>query len=158
MLERIYFSMIVQQNNTISLSIIATISLVAFVLTAFSISFIPVSADPFGIFDYENPQVVKIQGLRAHLFETHDAAHKADASEIGMHMNMANEEITQFLRNLTAEGTTANQDSQELSKILQSVNMQFDELVTLAHNGNMTGVMTTLNSTDQQLANLVDNS
>jgi hypothetical protein len=146
-----------QSRDRMFLSTIAISFLIAFLITGFSIILIPISADPFGVFDFEDPQVVKIQGLRAHLFETHDAAHKANASEIVMHVNMANEEISQFLDNLTAgEATSASSlDPQELSNALKSVNMQLNEIVTLANTGNMTGVMTRLDSAEQQLDGLV---
>ena len=74
-----------------------------------------------------------------------------------MHVNMANEEISQLLDNLTAgEITSASGgESQEISNALQSVNMQLNEIVTLANYGNMTEVMTRLDSAEQELDGFV---
>lgn len=120
-------------------------------------TFVSVSADPFGIFNYENPYLVKIQGLRAHLFETHDAPHKSNLPEIVMHLKMANEEIPQLLQqNLSTSETISNQDSQKLNNTLNLIKMQLSEINALANNNNMTGVMTNLKYTDKHLSSLLD--
>lgn len=62
--------------------------------------------------------LVQIQALRANLFETNDAAHKSNVTETVMHSNMANEEITQLLLNLSKLETISKQDSQKLHNIL----------------------------------------
>ena len=106
-------------------------------------TFVSVSGDPFGIFNYKNPLFVKIKGLRAHLFETHDASHKSNITEIVMNVKMANEEISQLLQNLTTAKTISHLDSQKLNNTLNLVKMQLSQINTLANNNNMTGVMTT---------------
>ena len=100
--------------------------------------------------------LVQIQALRAHLFETNDAAHKSNVKETVMHLNMADEEITQLLQNLSKSETISKQDSQKLHNILNLVQMQLSEINTLANNNNMTGVMTNLKSADKQLASSLD--
>jgi hypothetical protein len=59
-------------------AIICSIIFITFTSVIVIFTFVSVSADSFGIVNYENPYLVKIQGLRAHLFETHDAAHKSN--------------------------------------------------------------------------------
>jgi hypothetical protein len=44
-----------------------------------------------------------VQGLRAHLFEAHDASHHANSTGIIMYLEMASEEISRFLQNLTLD-------------------------------------------------------
>ena len=72
--------------------------------------------------------LVKIQGLRAHLIETHDAAHKSNVTEIVMHVKMANDKIPQLFQNLSTSETISNQDSQKLNNTIQSVKMQLSEI------------------------------
>jgi hypothetical protein len=115
---------------------------------------VPVSADPFGIFSYDNPTVVAVQGLRAHLFEAHDATHHGNSSEIVMHLHMANEEIPVFLQNLTAGQLPENQNS-NVSTTLQNVQMQLDSIISVANTGNMPEVMANLKQVDEQLAALL---
>ena len=137
-------------------SIICSLIFITFSSVIVISTFVSVSADPFGIFNYENPYLVKIQGFRAHLFETHDAAHKSNVTEIVMHVKMANEEISQLLQNLSTSETASNQDSQKLNNTIQLVKMQLSEINPLANNNNMTGVMTKVKHTDKQLASLLD--
>ena len=73
-----------------------------------------------------------------------------------MHSNMANEEITHLLQNLSASETISKQYSQKLNNTLNLVQMQLSEINTLANNNNMTGVMTNLKDADKQLALLLD--
>lgn len=126
----------------------------ATISTTLSFSFVPVSADPFGIFSYDNPTVVAVQGLRAHLFEAHDAAHHGNSSEIAMHIHMANEEIPMFLQNLTAGQLPENQNS-SVSTTFQDVQMQLNNTISVANTGNMEEVMANLQQTDEQLAALL---
>jgi hypothetical protein len=115
-------------------------------------SFSTVLADPFGIFNYDNPAIVTIQGLRAHLFEAHDATHKANSSEIVMHLKMADEEISHFLQNLTS-GNSSQIQSSNLSNTLSTVQMQLNNTKSTANTGNMTEVMDELKQADEYLAN-----
>ena len=116
-----------------------------------SITFVPVSADPFGIFSYDNPTVVAVQGLRAHLFEAHDATHHGNSSEIVMHLHMANEEIPIFLQNITAGQLPENQNS-NVSATFQGLQMQLENIILVANTGNMEEVMANLQQADGQLA------
>ena len=113
--------------------------------------FSTVLADPFGIFNYDNPEIVTIQGLRAHLFEAHDATHKANSSEIVMHLKMADEEISHFLQNLTSGNLS--QTSSNLSDSLSTVQMQLNDTKSTANIGNMSEVMEELKQADEYLAN-----
>ncbi|HYF99903.1 MAG TPA: hypothetical protein VD815_07410 [Candidatus Saccharimonadales bacterium] len=115
-------------------------------------SFSTVLADPFGIFNYDNPAIVTIQGLRAHLFEAHDATHKANSSEIVMHLKMADEEISHFLQNLTSGNSSQTQNS-NLSDTLSTFQMQLNNTKSTASTGNMTGVMDELKHADEYLVN-----
>ena len=99
--------------------------------------FVSVSAVPFGIFNYENLYLVQIQALRAHLFETNDAAHKSNVTETVMHLRMANEEISQLLQNLSTSEIISNQDSHKLNNTLNLVQMQLSEINTLDNNNNL---------------------
>jgi hypothetical protein len=114
-------------------------------------SFSTVFADPFGIFNYDDHTIVTVQGLRAHLFEAHDATHKANSSEIVMHLKMADEEISHFLQNLTSGNLS--QTSSNLSNTLSTVQMQLNDTKSTANTGNMTGVMDELKQADEYLAN-----
>ena len=146
-----------EKENAEESAIICSIIFITFTSVIGIFTFVSVSADPFGIFNYENPLFVKIQGLRAHLFETHDAAHKSNINEIVMHLKMANEEIPQLLQqNLSTSETISNPDSQKLNNTLNLVKMQLNEINTLANNNDMTGVMTNLKHTDKQLDSLLD--
>ena len=113
-------------------------------------SSISVLADPFGIFSYDNPTVVKLQGLRAHLFEAHDSTHDANASEIVMHLKMADEEISHFLQNLTTGNLSQTQGS-NLSNTLSNVQMQLINTSSIADIGNTTDIMLKLKQADQHL-------
>lgn len=128
-------------------------------VASMSITLIPLVpsalADPFGIFNYDNPSIVNLQGLRAHLFEVHDATHKANSSAIIMHINMADEEISHFLKNLTAGKLPEIQNS-NLSDILGNVQIQLDNVSSNAKTGNMTGIMSILVQADDQLAKPVE--
>jgi hypothetical protein len=127
---------------------------IAVVSTIIGFTFVPVSADPFGIFNYDNPTVVAVQGLRAHLFEAHDAAHHGNSSEIAMHLHMANEEIPVFLQNLTAGQLPENQNS-NVSTTFQDVQMQLNNMISVANTGNMEEVIANLQQTDERLASLL---
>lgn len=116
-----------------------------------SSSFLSALADPFGIFSYDNPTVVNLQGLRAHLFEAHDATHDANSSEIGMHLKMADEELSHFLQNLTAGQLDENQNA-NLSTILKTVQIQLNNTGSMTNIGNITEVMVKLKQVDQELA------
>ncbi len=115
-----------------------------------SFTFAPALADPFGIFNYDNPSLVKLQGLRAHLFEAHDATHLANSSEIAMHLKMANEEISNFLQNLTA-GQLPDSKNASLSTVLKPLQMQLNNTISTANTGNMAEVMANLKQADEQL-------
>jgi hypothetical protein len=141
------------ENDKSSKISIFILSIAAVSLTI-SITFVPVLADPFGIFNYDNPTVVIVQGLRAHLFEAHDATHHANSTEIVMHLEMANEEIPQFLQNLTAGQLPDNQNS-NVSTTLQNVQMQLDSTISVANTGNMPEVLVNLKQADEQLAALL---
>lgn len=117
-------------------------------------SFSTVLADPFGIFDYDNPAIVTVQGLRAHLFEAHDATHKANSSEIIMHLKMADEEISHFLHNLTSGNSSQTQNS-NLSNTLSAVQMQLNNTTSTVNTGNMAGVMEELKQSDEYLTSLL---
>jgi hypothetical protein len=151
----IYNSTRYMENDKISKISIFILSIVA-VSMIISFTFVPVSADPFGIFNYDNPSVVVVQGLRAHLFEAHDATHDANSTEIVMHLEMANEEIPQFLQNLTAGQLSDNQNS-NLSTTLQDVQMQLNSTISIANTGNMPEVMANLKQADEQLAASLNN-
>ena len=99
--------------------------------------FVSVSAVPFGIFNYENLYLVQIQALRAHLFETNNAAHKSNVTETVMHLRMAKEEISQLLQNLSTSEIISNQDSHKLNNTLNLVQMQLSEINTFANNNNL---------------------
>ena len=114
-----------------------------------------VVADPFGIFNYDNPTIVKLQGLRAYLFEIYDATHNANSSEIVMHIHMADEEISHFLKNLTAGQLPQIQNS-NVSSILNNVKIQLDNVSSIAKTENMTDIMSLLKQADQQLAKPVE--
>jgi hypothetical protein len=124
------------------------------VSTIVGFTFAPVSADPFGIFSYDNPTVVAVQGLRAHLFEAHDAAHHGNSSEIAMHLHMANEEIPVFLQNITAGQLPENQNS-NVSITFQDLQMQLNNIMMVANTGNMEEVLANLQQADEQLASLL---
>jgi hypothetical protein len=118
-------------------------------------NFVPVTADPFGIFNYDNPELVTVQGLRAHLFEAHDATHHGNSSEIMMHLEMANEEISQSLQNLTAAGQSADNQTSNVASTIQNLQMQLNNIISLANAGNMPEVMANLKQADEQLAALL---
>lgn len=80
--------------------------------------------------------LIKIQGLRTHLFETHDVAHKSTVTEIIMHVKMANEEISQLLQNLSTSETISNQYSQKLNNTIHAIKIQLSEINTIAKNNN----------------------
>ncbi len=82
--------------------------------------------------------MVKLQGLRSHLFEAHDATHNANSSEIAMHLKMAGEEISSFLQNLTA-GQLQESKNANLSNTLQLVKMQLSNTTSIANTENMGG-------------------
>lgn len=130
-----------------------TTSLLLFVsITMVTIYSLPIAlGDPFGIFNYDHPVMVKIQGLRAHLFETHDATHNANSSEVMMHLDMANEEITHFLQNVSSGKISINQID-GLPDLLKNVQMQLNNASTIISTGNMTSLMSELKQADQQLA------
>jgi hypothetical protein len=115
---------------------------------------VPVLADPFGIFSYDNPTVVAVQGLRAYPFEAHDAARHGNSSEIVMHLHMANEEIPVFLQNLTAGQLPENQNM-SVSTTFQDVQMQLHNIISVANTGNMEEVMANLQQADEQLTALL---
>lgn len=129
---------------------IPILTIVAVSLVA-SFTFAPALADPFGIFNYDNPSLVKIQGLRAHIFEAHDAALKANSTEIAMHLKMADEEISHFMQNLTA-GQIPDSKNANLSTVLKPVQMQLNNIISTANTGNMAEVMANLKQADEQLA------
>jgi hypothetical protein len=141
------------ENHKISKFSFSILS-IATVSTIIGFSFVPVSADPFGIFSYDNPTVVAVQGLRAHLFEAHDSTHHGNSSEIVMHLHMANEEIPMFLQNLTAGQLPENQNS-NVSTTLQGVQTQLNNIISVANTGNMEEVMANLQQADEQLASLL---
>jgi hypothetical protein len=141
------------ENDKISTSTFFILTL-ATISTITSFTFVPVSADPFGIFNYDNPTVVAVQGLRAHLFEAHDATHHGNSSEIVMHLHMANEEIPIFLQNITAGQLPENQNS-NVSTTFQDLQMQLNNIISVANTGNMEEVMANLQQADEQLAALL---
>ncbi|MBA2267437.1 MAG: hypothetical protein H0W19_03765 [Nitrosopumilus sp.] len=115
-----------------------------------SSSFLSSLANPFGIFNYDDPVIVNLQGLRAHLFEAHDVTHNANSSEITMHLKMADEEISHFLKNLTVGELDENPNS-NLSTALETVQMQLNNTSSIANIGSMTEVMFKLKQADQDL-------
>jgi hypothetical protein len=127
---------------------------IAAVSTIISFTFAPVSADPFGIFNYDNPSVVVVQGLRAHLFEAHDENHRANSSRIVEHLDMANEDMSRALQNLTA-GQLPENENASLSTTLQNVQMQLNNTISAANAGNMPEVLANLVQADEQLAALL---
>jgi hypothetical protein len=127
------------------------ILIIASASTIVSFGFVPVLADPFGVFNYDNPSVVNVQGIRAHLFEAHDATHMSNSTEIVMHLKMADKEISHFLQNLTAGQLPDNQNS-NLSATLQTVQLQLNDTSSSANAENMGEVMAKLKQADDQLA------
>lgn len=140
-------------DKTIKTTILALSAIPASMMIA-GFSFAPASADPFGIFNYDNPTLVLVQGLRAHLFEAHDATHMSNSSEIVMHLGMANEEISHFLQNSSAVQSADNQNS-TVSTTLEDIQMQLNSTMSVANEGNMQEVMANLQRADEQLAALL---
>jgi hypothetical protein len=98
--------------------------------------------------------VVVVQGLRAHLFEAHDEIHRANSTRIVEHLDMANEDISRSLQNLTA-GQIPENENETLSSTLQDIQMQLNNTISIANTGNMAEVMTNLIQADEQLAALL---
>ncbi|HJT84683.1 MAG TPA: hypothetical protein VJ697_09380 [Nitrososphaeraceae archaeon] len=144
------------KRKNAALVITGSIIIITFLSVVVTFSSVSVSADPFGIFNYDNPYLVKIQGLRAHLFETHDAAHKSNSSEIIMHSNMANKETSHLLQNLSTPETKFIKDTQKMKNTFNLIKMQLTQINELSNNKNMTGVMVNLKNMDKQLVLLVD--
>ena len=142
-----------KQNKTFKISIfilfIASASMIG------SFTFVPVLADPFGVFNYDNPTAVKVQALRAHLFEAHDSAHKANTTEIADHLRMANEDISRAMQNITSGQLPESQNS-TLPTVLPSLQKQLSNISSMANTGNMTEVMANLKQADQQLEGQLD--
>ena len=123
-------------ENNKNLQILIFYATLATISTIISFTFVPVSADPFGIFNYDNPTVVAVQGIRAHLFEARDATHHGNSSEIVMHLHIAYEEIPMYLQTLNGGQLPENQNS-NVSTRLQDLQMQLSNIISVANTGNM---------------------
>lgn len=103
----------------------------------------------------KTPTLVIVQGLRAHLFEVHDAVHKDNSTAIKMHSGMASEEISEFIQNTTTRQSPDDNQTSVVISTLEEVQMQLNGTISAANSKNMTEVMTNIKQADDQLASLL---